>query len=111
MILKEHGDIETIFYVVCKAHGVPACRRNGENESQLTHSWNSQQKQFLKCSEAMLLQPRSHKATIKKQKKEITHLKLACVIFCFPRISYRNYNLLKEMIHHEGKSADKQTEG
>ena len=89
--------------------GVPACRSNGENESQLTHSCNSQQKQFLKCCEAMLLQPKSHKATIKKKKKkEITLLKLACIIFCFPRISYRNYNLLKEMIHHEGKSADKQ---
>ena len=61
----------------------------------------------------MLLQPRSHKATKKKKKKrkEITHLKLAWIIFCFPRISYRNYNLLKEMTHHEGKSADKQTEG
>lgn len=30
--------------------------------------------------------------------------------FCFPRISHRNSNLLKEMVHGEAKSADKQTE-
>lgn len=53
-----------------------------EIKGRMSPNWcihrNTQKKQFLKCSKATFLQPRKHRATIKKK---ITNLKLVWIIF------------------------------